>query len=141
MKLFLDTNILVTIAEEREGAAACKVILSLPRHNDFIRVCTSFLSAANLAYIERKKGAEEVSRIVHNSSLNCNILPMNDMVIHEVGKCKSPDFEDRLQIICAEFEDCDFIITYNKRDYEGYTNIPVFTPEDFIAYCKNNSRS
>lgn len=62
----------------------------------------------------------------------CKILQMNDFQVYQALKNQTPDFEDALQIACADLEVCDFIITNNKKHFEGFTYIPVFTPDEFI---------
>ena len=47
----------------------------------------------------------------------------------------SPDFEDSLQIMCAEEKLCDVIVTDNAGHFRDFTDIPVLTPADFLAQC------
>ena len=61
------------------------------------------------------------------------ILPNNDMGVLHAVRSGHPDFEDAMQIACAEYELCDAIITRNKKHFEPYTDIPVYTPEELIA--------
>jgi hypothetical protein len=43
------------------------------------------------------------------------------------------DLEDAIQYYSAEFSKCKALITRNKRDYPDKTNLPVFTPIEFIS--------
>ena len=85
-----------------------------------------YLTVANAAFIF-KKGRQK------DEVLNC----MNDMQIHDALKCKSPDFEDSLQIMCAEEKGCDVILTNNVTHFRDYTDIPVLTPAEFLSHAQS----
>ena len=65
-----------------------------------------------------------------------NVLPMNDMQIYvAVRNGSSPDFEDNLQIMCAEYGGCDLVITDNVSHFRDHTDIPVLSPDEFLEHC------
>lgn len=134
MKIFLDTNVILDLILGREGEGFAREILEKRINKDFERICISFLTVADTAFVIRKMKTEEIKDILRNLSRICNILPMNDMQILDALKCKSPDFEDNLQIICAEYGECDVILTNNVRHFKDYTDIPVLTPEEFLKH-------
>lgn len=135
MKIFLDTNIIVDIIEKREGYIDCEKIMATNEIDDDHRVYISSLTVADIAYICRKKGREEVIGIIKAISKCVNILSMNGMIFHKLDEFKSPDIEDCIQICCAEMEQCNVIITDNVEHFKGYTDIPVFSPKEFVALC------
>ena len=57
---------------------------------------------------------------------------MSDMFLYDALRSDCPDFEDALQIACAEADNCDFILTSNIRHFQRYTRIPVYTPAEFL---------
>ena len=44
---------------------------------------------------------------------------------------KAKDFEDCLLAVCAESARCDYIVTRNKKDFEGF-GIPLLTPAELL---------
>ena len=136
MKIFLDTNILLDLVLDRAGTDDARKIAGIGEENDWVRMYASYLSMANMAYILRKKPVEEVKDCLSRLCKFINILPMNDMqLMSAIRNCDSPDFEDALQIMCAEEKDCDLIITSNPSHFRDYTDIPVLSPADFLAQC------
>jgi len=134
-KIFLDTNIILDFVQRREGEEYVKWIFDYASSNQWKRLYVSYLSMANMAYVVRRNGSEFVKEAIRDTFKWCNILSSNDMQILEAIKSGSPDFEDALQIACAESRDCDVIITRNPGHFRDYTDIPVITPADFVCHC------
>ena len=135
MRIFLDTNVILDWLLGREGAEASMGVFSYAQGKRYVREYTSLLSMANIAYICRRNYQPSEIRNVLRKVLKylSNVLAMSDMVFYNALECKSPDFEDSLQIQCAEFECCDVIITRNVSHFKAYTPLPVMTPEEFLS--------
>lgn len=138
MKIFLDTNIILDFLQERSGFKSAKQIFDLAGNREYCRIYTSFLAIADSAYILRKTFKTDRLKEIFKSFMNfCNVLPMNDMQLYEaVRSGNSPDFEDNLQIMCAEHGGCDLIITNNVSHFRAHTDIPVLSPDEFISHCR-----
>lgn len=131
--IYLDTNVLLDSIMIRSGADAAKQILEFGVKKS-VRICLSSLSVANISYVARKNVTKEKLLEVFELYLkHFVILPDNDMGVLHAVRSGHPDFEDAMQIACAEYELCDAIITRNKKHFEPYTDIPVYTPEELIA--------
>ena len=136
-KVFLDTNVLLDIILAREGAERAKKIMALAVQKKGIRVYASFLSMANIAYILRKNGNEACWQCIKELSKVCGVLPMTDAQMYDVLQgTPTLDFEDSLQIACADHASCDIIVTSNTRHFKPCTDIPVFSPEEFLSHCQ-----
>ena len=137
MKIFLDTNVILDYLQERDGFETILDILGMAVGRKEYCVYVSFLSIADSAYILRKTHDNERLKSAFKDLMGfCNVLPMNDMQLYEVLRSgTSPDFEDNLQIMCAEYGGCDLIITDNVSHFRGHTDIPVLSPEEFIGRC------
>lgn len=134
IKIFLDTNIIADWLFGREGEGLAEELLNIG-NKPFSAVYTSVLSMSNLAYLSRRgHDSKYVLAQMNKVSAYCNIL--NDGDFYSALKNGSPDFEDALQISCAESKDCDVIITHNIKHFRGYTYIPVYTPEEFLSKCE-----
>ncbi len=137
MKIFLDTNVVLDRISKRSGSALAGDIFSCFNSN-FNRIYISYLSIADSAYILRKTySRQELLEKIEGLLKECCVLPMNDMQIYDALKCKSPDFEDSLQIMCAEQKECDVILTNNVTHFRGFTDIPVLTPAEFLSHASS----
>lgn len=137
MKIFLDTNIVADWLFGREGQASAEKVISIG-NLPFNGVYTSVLSMSNIAYLTRKGHDYDYVRAqMHRVSSCCNILTYCDF--YSALKNASPDFEDAVQIACAEGKTCDVIITHDTKHFRGYTCIPVYTPEEFLSRCEGLS--
>lgn len=133
-KVFFDTNVLLDVVLARDSEGHAEKAISISRHSDEIRIYASYLSMANIAFILRKMGQEAVKEALSILMKWCNILPCTDMQMLDAMKSESPDFEDSLQIMCAEYKQCDLIVTRNKKHFINNTAIPVLTPEEFCSH-------
>ena len=134
-KIFLDTNVILDLyLPERQGKDAARRLLDLRDScPETIRLHLSFLSVANIAYSLRKIfSREQAAGHIRDLLQLCQAVGMSDIFIYDALRSDCPDFEDALQIACAEADNCDFILTSNTRHFQKYTRIPVFTPADFL---------
>lgn len=135
-KIFLDTNVLLDLIERRSGLEMAEKIIEYVSNSSTERLYVSALTMANAAYVIRRRTVQEVKICLSECMDFCNVLPMNDMQLYEaVRSGTSPDFEDNLQIMCAEYGGCDLIITNNTGHFRGHTDIPVLSPEEFVGRC------
>lgn len=76
MRVFLDTNILIDLAENRKEAAQAAIILQLGE-NGAIQLAASYLSYANMGYIWRDVPKSERYERIRNACVGIEILPMD----------------------------------------------------------------
>ena len=138
MKIFLDTNVILDIYfPERQGKQNALLILQVGNKPLSSRTYVSSLTIANSHYILRKaQGAEQALCCIKELFETCKIAKVDDFAVYHALRSGSPDFEDALQIASAESNACDVIVTHDKKHYSGYTVIPVYTPEEFLAHCR-----
>jgi predicted nucleic acid-binding protein len=131
-KIFLDTNVLLdALLPDRPSTDASRKILAIG--NEETRLCFSSLSVANLVYVLQKNvDKERAVDIVGVLFKKYYVLPVIDMDIYNALRSACPDFEDAMQMSCADFGNCDCIITNNIRHFRGYATLPVYTPEEFL---------
>ena len=136
MKIFLDTNVLLDLVANRSGEASIRAILE-SWLGPMDRICVSYLSLADMSYILRKVYSADDMRTVMGVIVNSmKVLPGVDQHIYDLQKMNGNDIEDCLQILCAEYERCDAILTRNVDDFRGNTVIPVLTPDEFLSRCR-----
>ncbi len=136
IKAFFDTNLILDIVDKRAWEPEVKKAMDGITSDEWGRMYVSYLSLANIAYIKRKESREIVNSTLRQILKEFNVLPMNDMqILRSIRNASAPDFEDSLQIACAEDKDCDLILTRNPDHFRPYTWIPVLTPAEFLAHC------
>lgn len=133
-KIFFDTNILLDVILSRDPERQAEKIISISTESEDIRIYASYLSLADMAFILRHQGTGSIKKSLAEVMKWCDILPCTDMQILAAMKSESPDFEDSLQIMCAEYKQCDLIVTRNKKHFVSHTAIPVLTPEEFCSH-------
>lgn len=133
MKVFLDTNILIDLAENRKEAAQAAIILQLGE-NGAVQLAASYLSYANMGYIWRDLPISERYERIRNACVGIEVLPMDASQLYEGLKREVKDYEDMLQYQCAVAGGCDMIVTNNTKDYREFCNIPFMSSRDFLLY-------
>lgn len=134
MKVFLDTNIILDLLLEREGFENSIELFTL-QEEDKLRLCTSILSMANIAYVYRKMvGAHMVAPNLNHLKAIIEVLPMNADMLQEAIFAQGKDFEDNLQLSCATNACCEWFITRNIKDFPSSSkSITICTPLEFVG--------
>jgi len=111
----------------------CAAVLALGDHGRF-ELYTSALALGNCFYFSEKKFGKSAAKLRLEVVANhMRIARCDDMEVR--GAFNSPavhDFEDGLQYFAARRESCKAIITYDPDGFY-YSDIPVYTPEDFLT--------
>ena len=139
MKVFLDTNLLLDIIEEREP-------LLMPALNIFdlgmrgkIEMYASPLTLANCMYVARKHvGYEKAIEGLKFIKKYVTIAAMDDEQCLRALNSNMPDFEDMLQYEAARAALCGVIVTRDANRHFPLGSIPVLAPEQFLnTYAAN----
>ena len=131
MRVFLDTNVLLDIALEREYCVEAEKIWELADDNSIDLFATT-LSYANAAYIMRHLPMKERYARLQALTQGVVIVPLTESHIFEAIAHPTNDFEDMLQYQCALAAGCDVIVTNNKRDFQEFCQLPFLTSEEFL---------
>ena len=137
-KIFLDANVVLdTLVPGRPFGAFSRKILTLS--DEDTRICISSLTVATSHYVAKKiLPADQVISFLKRALDKWKILPVGDMDVYDAVRSACPDFEDALQISCAEGA-CDVIVTADKKHFAPFTALPVFTPEEFLEQLRLHS--
>lgn len=141
-RVFLDTNILLEIILKRNYKESCQQILQAGMVND-VELCVSVLSFANMTYVLQKAKVprNDIYSIERDLESIVTVLPMDRWQLHEALRQETKDFEDMLQYQCALSGQCDVIVTINIVDYRLFSTVPLYMPNDFLAYLLDGSAS
>ena len=133
MKIMIDTNIILDVLLEREPFYEySKAILELCEKRK-IQGFISASSATDIFYLIRKAlSSTEAAYDALGEILNIvKILTVTNDDVNKAFLQKAKDFEDCLLATCAKSNNCDAIITRNKKDFMTF-GITLFSPEEFI---------
>lgn len=133
MKIMIDTNIILDVLLEREPFYEySKAILELCEKRK-IHGFISVSSATDIFYLVRKAlSSTEAAYDALGEILNIvKILTVTNDDVNKAFLQKAKDFEDCLLATCAKSNNCDAIITRNKKDFMTF-GITLFSPEEFI---------
>lgn len=135
--IFIDTNILIDILEDIEGARSSMIILQLGLNGD-INLFISELTLVNIMYICRKSvGSEVIYDFFSFLKKFINIPSVSNELIFKGIDERPRDFEDYIQYVAAKSCNSDYIVTRNIKDFSIY-DIESLTPEDYLLTYKNN---
>ena len=139
MKVFLDTNILIDLAENRMEATLAAAILQLGEDKQ-ISLYASYLSFANMGYIWRNVPRKQRYERIRNACIGIEILPMDANQLFKGLQYEAKDYEDMLQYQCALAGGCDVIVTNNTKDYSEFCQMPYMSSRDFLLQYFNESQ-
>jgi predicted nucleic acid-binding protein len=132
MNVLADTNVILDVILKREPFfAASYEILSLAAQDKICLMITAS-SVTDIYYLLRKSGKDDTSS---RNALNqlFSIARLADVKaedIHRALQSSVVDFEDAVAVEVARRNDCEAIITRNKKHFTGSV-IPAVIPQDF----------
>lgn len=132
MTVFLDTNVVLDILDDTRPFAKEGLLIFQAAEERQFRIVLTSQSAVDSAYIMRGYPLEQFKKSLKKIVNVCVIFPITDMEILRALKSGCPDFEDALQIACAESHTVNILVTNNKKDFEGFTDLPVYTSKEFV---------
>lgn len=131
--IFIDTNVAIDLVLRRAPFYddACK-LFSLSANNLCI-LHVAPLTFSTMAYLlEKKFNVSESKSILRDFSTLVEITTLDATTVRDsLSNGNFEDVEDCMQYLSALNQQCDCIITRNKKDFQK-TLIPVFTTQEFL---------
>lgn len=139
MKLFFDTNILMDIVFERPICIDKEGKILQLAFKEQLQIVVSALSFVNTIYVAKKydKSIDDVKKVLFSLSKHINVIDISGKSAVDMLSNAWNDYEDGLQYLCAMNSKSDIIITRNKKDFK-LSNIPVYTPQEFLDLIEDN---
>lgn len=139
MKLFFDTNILMDIVFERQICIDEEGKILQLAFKEQLQIVVSALSFVNTIYVAKKydKSIDDVKKVLFSLSKHINVIDISGKSAVDMLSNAWNDYEDGLQYLCAMNSKSDIIITRNKKDFK-LSNIPVYTPQEFLDLIEDN---
>lgn len=137
MRLMIDTNVFLDVLMQRQPfyQDSCAILKICEKKDALGYISAS--SVTDLFYIIRKQlhSTELAYKALGYVLEIAKVLNVTNSDVLEAYIAKADDFEDCLLATCAKNNECDAIITRNKKDFEGF-QISVFTPEEVLYLFK-----
>lgn len=133
MRLMIDTNIFLDVLAEREPFFKdSKAVLDLCE-NKRVQGFLSASSATDIFYlIRRQLHSVDLAYKVLGSVLDiAKVLTVTNEDVLNAYLQRASDFEDCLLATCAKANQCDAIVTRNKKDFLSF-GITLFSPEELL---------
>ena len=137
MKLLLDTNILLDILQEKRPSHQASFLILEGAKKHLYEVQISTQSITDAMYIAIKNGIpfDALSNLSYWMLNHVNVDGPDAFHLRDALDGYSGDFEDDLQYAYALNNDCDFIITNDRKFIQRKTpgDIKMMTPEEFVG--------
>jgi len=132
--IFLDTNVLLDYLAARKPFDQAAEQIMQRVLNGQIELFISTLSVCNISYILRKIApGSNIPQTLADLTAMASLTPIDQHVILAALDQPFKDFEDAVQYSSAfSVGKITHIITRNTVDF-SYSQIPVMTPEDYLA--------
>ena len=129
-KIFLDTNIVIDLLEQREGFYQDAIkIFQMGLHHE-LSLWVSPITFSTASYLLRKH--ENANKLLNNLRLLVSISTLDQTVVDDAISSEFDDKEDAMQYFSALKANASCIITRNKKDFT-MSEIPVYTPTEFLS--------
>lgn len=135
-KLLIDINIILDVALEREPhhSASQQLLIHIEK-----KKAAGYLSAISYPtiYYIVQKGATHKKAIAYIENLLklVSTVEVNQKILKRSLQIDLKDFEDSIQVACAEACQADYIITRNPEDYKN-ADFPFMLPAEYLASLK-----
>ena len=133
MKLLTDTNVVLDYMLQRQpDYEYCQKIISRAIDNDDYEIISAS-AITDIFYVAKRQGRDsyDVQDAITDLLELVHIATVTEDNIRTALNLRWKDFEDAVQYAVAIDNGADFIITSNKKDFEG-AQIPVLTPKEFL---------
>lgn len=132
-KVFIDTNIILDVIEERKQfVLESSNVLALQIWGKAELYATT-LTFANAFYVLRKRigktSSIEKLRVVFD---RLHVSPLGQSEYDAAMLMKPKDIEDNFQYCSALSSGCDVLVTRNVKDFPADGKIAVMSPNDFL---------
>ena len=133
MKIFVDTNVLLDVFQERKPQYDASVSVWDMAERGQLSGFVSVISFNNIYYIiSRFRDKKHAGRAIKLLRGTFSPVSLDEQILNQAIDSRMNDFEDAIQFFSAVHSASDFIITRNSKDFPK-SSIPVLTPEEFLA--------
>ncbi len=132
MKVLIDTNVILDVLCSRaEFLEASSRVWKYCEINKLSGVISA-LSVPNIVYILRKElDPDKTKEIIDRILLIFDVAELKAEDLRKAAEMKTSDYEDAIQMCCADRINADFIVTRNIRDFVS-SPVPAVKPSELL---------
>ncbi|MFM7172082.1 MAG: PIN domain-containing protein [Caldilinea sp.] len=133
MRILLDTNVVLDVLLKREPWVS--EASAIWQANDDGRLVGHLMASAltDIFYVARRLADREAARAAVETCLEAfEFCPVDRHALELAHLHPGADFEDNLQMVCAEIAQLDAIVTRDPDDFKAAT-VAVLTPTQILA--------
>jgi predicted nucleic acid-binding protein len=133
MRILLDTNVVLDVLLRREPWVS--EASAIWKANDDGRMVAYLMASAltDIFYIARRLVGLEAARAAVQTCLEAfEFCPVDRHTLERAHVLSGTDFEDNLQMVCAEIAQLDAIVTRDPGDFKNST-VTALTPANVLA--------
>lgn len=132
-KLFVDINVILDVALAREPylKSSQKILSHIERKKAVGYI--SAISCTTIYYlIQKESDPKKALNYTRNLFELLSVVEVTKKTLERGFELQAKDFEDSVQIACAEACHADYIITRNSTDYKN-SPISAISPAEYLA--------
>lgn len=132
MKVLIDTNVILDVLCNRPDFVETSSKIWKYCEVKQIEGYISALSVPNIVYILRKElTPEKTQELIKKIMLIFDIIELKSADFKNASEMLTSDYEDALQMCCANRIKADYIATRNIRDFKD-SKIPALKPSELL---------
>ena len=135
MRVLLDTNIILDFFLEREPFYEQASLIFEAIADERLNGYVSASSVTDIFYLCRRQtqSFEKAREIIITLLKLCDVCPVARSALDAALNSGMKDFEDAVQVACAEKQELEAIVTRNQSDFQS-NQVDVFTPEQLLQH-------
>ena len=132
MKVLIDTNIILdALCNRSEFVEDSSRVWKYCEVNQ-IEGYISALSVPNIVYILRKElTSQKTQQLIQQILMIFEVIDLKSSDLKNAAEMLSSDFEDAVQMCCANRIKADYIVTKNIRDFKE-SKVPALKPSELL---------
>ena len=132
VKILIDTNVIFDVLCNRPDFVEDSSKVWKYCEVNQINGCISALSVPNIVYILRKElTPERTQQLIEQIMMIFDVTDLKSSDLKNAAEMLTSDFEDAVQMCCAERIKADFIVTRNIRDFKN-SKVPVLKLSELL---------
>lgn len=132
MKILVDTNVILDVLCNRPDYADDSLKIWKYCEIKQIYGYVSALSVANIVYILRKElTPQKTAELISQISMIFEIIDLKYSDMINAAEMYLSDYEDAVQMCCADRINADYIVTRNIRDFKN-SSVVALSPSELL---------
>ena len=130
-KLLIDINVVLDVVLDREVDGSSAAIMSLIDEGK-VKGWLSATSYTTIYFLTNKYlDHRKAIKVIKDLLAIIQVSAVDEKTLTSALNERGPDFEDNIQIVCAQSEKVDFIITRNLSHFK-YSPIKALSPTEYL---------